>query len=1011
MAKNYFKPVDLQVNFPELEKEILVEWEKKRVVKKYLSRNSHSKKYFSFLDGPITANNPMGVHHAWGRTYKDLWQRFKNMQGFRERFQNGFDCQGLWVEVEVEKELGFRNKKDIEAFGVEKFVQLCKDRVKKYSAIQTEQSKRLGYFMDWDNSYYTLSDDNNYMIWHFLKVCNDYGWIYKGQDSVAWCPRCETAISQHEILTEDYKELTHESVFLAFPVTGQAEEYLLVWTTTPWTVPANVAVAVNPDLDYSQVEVEGRKYWLAKESKDRVFAGAKVKEIKQTKGSKLVGLRYKGAFDSLPAATDALKNDKFHTVVATDDLILPINTAEGTGLVHVATSAGAEDFKLGKKLGLPVIKIVEDDASYMKDLGFLSGLNAKKHPEVILDFLKKLESEKKHFFYKIERYTHRYPACWRCKTELIWKVADEWYISMDKPAKILNPRSKLLERNEDWSKDEEQTKQTPDTRTLRERMKDVASKINWIPGFGLDREMDWLTNMHDWLISKKNRYWGLALPIWECKKCHSFEMIGSKEELKERAVSGWKEFEGKSPHKPQIDKIKVMCKNCDTVIERIEPVGNPWLDAGVVPFSTISNNNKSAGFAPSKEKPLYLKDRNEWLKWFPADFITESFPGQFKNWFYALIAMSTVLEDVNPYRTTLGFGTLLAEDGRPMHKSWGNSIEFNEGADKIGVDVMRWIFARANPAENMLFGYKVADEVRRRFHLKLWNVYNFFVTYANLDGWTPGIYKKPGRTSNVLDEWILTRLNQVINSVTANLEKFDAATACFEIEKFVDDLSLWYIRRSRDRVGPAKENEKDAKAFYSTTYYVLYTLGKVLAPFMPYLSETLYTNLTHELSVHLADWPKEVPNLSEDQEKLIAEMEKIREIVEKVHAKRKEAGIPVRQPLLKLEVKNYKLQNMGIEKTLLEEINVKEVKFSEGKGDLEIELDEKITPELKEESDARDLIRKIQEERKRLNLNLTQKVDVKIEKLPTSNKLIQWMLKKAQISHLEEGVFTVKKAS
>ncbi|KKS16719.1 MAG: Isoleucyl-tRNA synthetase [Candidatus Woesebacteria bacterium GW2011_GWA1_41_7] len=1011
MAKNYFDPVDLQVNFPELEKEILAKWDKKKVVKKYLNRNSHAKKYFSFLDGPITANNPMGVHHAWGRTYKDLWQRFKNMQGFRERFQNGFDCQGLWVEVEVEKELGFRNKKDIEAFGVDKFVQLCKDRVKKYSNIQTEQSKRLGYFMDWENSYYTLSDDNNYMIWHFLKVCNDYGWIYKGQDSVAWCPRCETAISQHEILTEDYKELNHESVFLAFPVTGQNEEYLLVWTTTPWTVPANVAVAVNPDLDYSQVEADGKKYWVAKESKDRVFAGTKVKEIKLTKGSKLVGLRYKGAFDAIPAVIEASKNDKFHTVVATDDLILPINTDEGTGMVHVATSAGAEDFKLGKKFDLPVIKIVEDDASYMKNLGFLSGQNAKKHPEVILDFLKKLDDEGKHFFFKIERYTHRYPACWRCKTELIWKVADEWYISMDKPAKILNSRNKPEMSIEDWNKEDSQVKSVPDTRTLRERMKDVASRINWIPGFGLDREMDWLTNMHDWLISKKNRYWGLALPIWECKKCHLFEIIGSKEELKERAVAGWGEFEGKSPHKPQIDGIKIKCRNCGAAIERIEPVGNPWLDAGVVSFSTISSDNKSAGFIPSKEKPLYLKDREEWLKWFPADFITESFPGQFKNWFYSLIAMSTVLEDVNPYKTVLGFGTLLAEDGRPMHKSWGNSIEFNEGADKIGADVMRWIFARANPAENMLFGYKVADEVRRRFHLKLWNVYNFFVTYANLDKWTPGIYRKPGRTSNVLDEWILTRLNQMVNVVTDSLEKFDAAGASLEIEKFVDDLSLWYIRRSRDRVGPAKESDKDAKAFYSTTYYVLYTLGKILAPFMPYFSEAVYTNLTHELSVHLADWPKEMPAISDDEKKLIVEMEKVREIVEKVHAKRKELGIPVRQPLAKLVVKNYKLQNLKIEKVFLDEINVKEVSFVEGKEGLSIDLDEKITPELKEESDVRDLIRKIQEERKRLNLNLTQKVDVVIEKIPASNKLVQWMLKKAQISHLKEGVFMVKKAS
>ncbi len=431
--KAYFDPVETSVDFPAMERLLLSRWYKRGIVKKYLLKNRSSKKYFSFLDGPITANNPMGVHHAWGRTYKDLWQKFKNMQGYRERFQNGFDCQGLWVEVEVEKELGFKSKKDIEAFGVAKFVQLCRDRVKKYSGIQTEQTKRLGNFMDWDHSYYTLSEDNNYMIWHFLKKCADAGWIYKGDDSVPWCPRCETAISQHEMLTEDYRELTHESVYLAFPIVGQENEYLMVWTTTPWTIPANIAIAVDKDLNYVQVDAGGKKYWLADEAKDRVLAGTKFKVVKTVKGSKLVGLRYRGAFDDLPKVHEAAhdKNDKFHIVIATDNLIMPITTTEGTGLVHTAVSAGTEDFKLGKKLDLPMIPIIEDDASYMPGLGEFSGLNAKKHPEVILDHLKKLDEKGFHFYFKIEKYTHRYPACWRCKTELVWKVTDEWYISMD----------------------------------------------------------------------------------------------------------------------------------------------------------------------------------------------------------------------------------------------------------------------------------------------------------------------------------------------------------------------------------------------------------------------------------------------------------------------------------------------------------------------------------------------------------------------------------------------------
>ncbi len=1011
--KIYFDLVDLKADFPALERKLVAEWYKKGLVKKYLARNKNSKKYFSFLDGPITANNPMGVHHAWGRTYKDLWQKFKNMQGYRQRFQNGFDAQGLWVEVEVEKELGFKSKKDIEAFGVAKFVQLCRDRVKKYSEIQTAQSKRLGYFMDWDHSYYTLSDDNNYMIWHFLKKCAENGWIYKGNDSVPWCPRCETAISQHEMLTEDYKEVTHEAIYLAFPIVGQKDEYLLVWTTTPWTIPANIAVAVDPDLEYSLVEVGKIKYWVAKEASSRVFAGVKAKELKVVRGSKLVGLRYRGAFDDLPKVREVAhgKNDKFHVVIATDDMILPVTTTEGTGLVHTAVSAGAEDFKLGKKLGLPMIPVIEDDASYMPGLGFLSGTNAKKNPRIILDYLEKLDGEGKHFFFRIESYTHRYPACWRCKTELVWKVTDEWYIAMDKPSQTSKLKSQVSNL-EKWEDGEEETKNRIDKRTLRERMKAVAGKINWIPGFGLDRELDWLTNMHDWLISKKNRYWGLALPIWECKKCGNFEVIGSKKELEERAIAGWREFKGKTPHKPQIDAVKIRCGKCGAETSRIEPVGNPWLDAGIVPFSTISENNLAAGFEPTKTKPLYLTDREAWQKWFPADLITESFPGQFKNWFYAQIAMSTVMEDKNPMKTVLGFGTMVDEKGRGFHKSLGNSIEFVEGSDKAGADVIRWMCAIQNPAENLQFGYELADETRRKFFLKLWNVYNFFVTYANLDAWRPNrSTKHEVRSTNVLDKWILARLNQTVGKVTESLEEYDAFSASGEIEKFVDDFSLWYIRRSRNRVGPASESEADKKAFYNTAYYVLCTISKLMAPFTPFISELIFRNLTKGESVHLADWPHNAPasrGTAQKEEKMIVEMERAREVVEAAHAIRKEKMIPVRQPLLQFSITNFQFSK-DIAKLIAEEINVKYIVSKAGKGEPKFKLDTKITKELKEEADVRELIRSIQEERKKLGLNLTQKVDVRTTVVPEDKRLLTWLTRKAQIAALSQGKFRVVK--
>ncbi|MDO8497181.1 MAG: class I tRNA ligase family protein, partial [bacterium] len=707
-------------NFIEMEKKWLDTWYTKGLVQKYLNKNDSAKDTFSFLDGPITANNPMGVHHAWGRTYKDLWQKFHNLLGHKQRFQNGFDCQGLWVEVEVEKDLKLRSKKDIENLipgkkkeSIAKFVDLCKQRVFKYSAIQTEQSKRLGYLMDWDHSYFTMSDENNYMIWLFLKTCFDNGWIYKGHDSVPWCPRCETAISQHEMLTEDYKEVVHESIYFELPIKGRKNEYLLVWTTTPWTLPANIAVTVDPDLEYSLVEGEtGDTFWIAKNLVEKVFKKNYKSIVKTVKGSELVGLKYTGPFDNLPAVARVAKENptNFHTVIPTDKNILPISIEEGTGLVHTAVSAGTEDFKLGKKLGLPMIPVIADEASYIKGLGQFTGKNAKKNPRLILDYLIEKDKAGENWVFEIHNYKHRYPACWRCKTELVWKVADEWYIAMDKPVSSkLKVKSEKLKIN----------------KTLRERMVETAKKIQWMPEFGLDRELDWLKNMHDWLISKKNRFWGLALPIYECTKCGHYEVIGSKEELEKRAVKGWKEFEGHSPHKPYIDEVIIKCAKCGEDVRRIDDVGNPWLDAGIVPFSTIAENNQG--------EPLYTKNRKEWEKWFPVDFITESFPGQFKNWFYALIAMSTVLEDTNPFKTVLGFGTLVGEDGKPMHKSWGNSVEFNEGADKIGVDVMRWMYSRQNPADNLPFGYKKADEIRRQFYLILWNTYKYFIEYANQD--------------------------------------------------------------------------------------------------------------------------------------------------------------------------------------------------------------------------------------------------------------------------------------
>jgi isoleucyl-tRNA synthetase len=978
-----FTPVSATQQFPEMEKELLTKWYSTGIIDGYLTKNDGEKKTFSFLDGPITANNPMGIHHGWGRTYKDLWQKFHNLLGYRQRFQNGFDCQGLWVEVEVEKELKLHTKKDIENLvpgdkkaSIAKFVQLCKDRVYKFSGVQTEQSKRLGYFMDWDHSYFTMADENNYMIWRFLKKCHDNGWVYKGHESVPWCPRCQTAISQHEMLTEDYKEIVHESVFMEFPIVGRKDEYLLVWTTTPWTIPANIAVAVDEKIEYALVKgATGKLFWLAKDLVEQVF-GKDYQSIEKTAfGTELVGLTYEGPFDHLPAvATVKSKHKNFHTVVATDKMIMPITTTEGTGLVHTAVSAGTEDFLLGKKRGLPMIPVINDDASYMEGFGEFSGKNAKKHPELIIDFLKTYRSGE--FLFSTLKYKHRYPACWRCKAELVWKVADEWYIAMDRPA---------LEASDGKR------------RTFRERMIEVTKQIKWIPEFGLERELDWLKNMHDWLISKKNRYWGLCLPIYECDTCKTFEVIASKDDLKKRAVSGWDLFEGHSPHKPFIDEVTIACEKCGKQLHRIEDVGNPWLDAGIIAYSTISKDNDN-------NKPLYLSDKKQWEEWFPADFITESFPGQFKNWFYALIAMSTVMEDRPPFKRVLGYGTCLGEDGRPMHKSWGNAIEFNEGAEKIGVDVMRWMYARQNPEDNMLFGYKKADEVRRQFYLMVWNVYKFFVDYATMEKVEiQGAPSLEVKRENLLDLWIMARLSQFVSDSKQFYSNFNVQGVALGGEAFMNDVSTWFIRRSRDRVWVNSSDEADKASFYKTLHAVLVVFSVTVSPIMPFMPDVIYTNLTGEKSVHLSSWI----DLDElKNEKLVQNMAVIRSLAEAGHRVRKENKLKVRQPLASVTVALAKDtvfdENNELLDILKSELNVKKVILSKGKTEAhEVSFDTVLTKELEQEGKMRDLVRSIQEQRKIKQVKQDQKVKLTI---PSEfMKYKDYIAKRVLASEITEG--------
>ena len=943
-----FNQVPTRVDFIAQEHEVLSYWDRVQAFETRRELNQ-GKQTWSFVDGPITANNPMGVHHAWGRTYKDIFHRYWAMKGYDTRYQNGFDCQGLWVAVEAEKELGYRTKRDIEAHGIESFVSVCKRRVLKYAARQTEQSIRLGFWMDWNDpdflryledemakdparvitvqgplgpvtdrveqivgrlgmpemggSYFTFANENNYMIWTMLKSCHERGWIYKGHDVMPWCARCGTGISQHEIVTEGYVELTHPSITLRFPLRERPGESLLVWTTTPWTLTSNVAAAVHPELPYVLVEQDDHRFWLSKGAVANAVRGAHT-VLDEKLGQSLLGWTYDGPFDELPVVAEALQVDEDaaypHRVIPWDQ----VGEAEGTGIVHIAPGCGAEDFQLGKEHHLPIIAPLDELGTFVGAFDWLTDMNVHQVRDPIFRDLKK-----KGLVYRIDDYTHRYPVCWRCGEELVFRLVDEWFINMgeqlDKPFEEVTDEEKEA--------------------GLRYQIMDVVqNETSWSPSFGLEREMDWLRNMHDWMISKK-RYWGLALPIWECE-CGHFDVIGSREELEERAVDGWDAFEGHTPHRPWIDAVTIHCTHCGKVARRIPDVGSPWLDAGIVGLSTVR----------------YRSDQSYWEKWSPADLISESFPGQFRNWFYSLLTMSTVMTGHTPFRHCYTYGLLYAEDGRPMHKSWGNAIWFDDAAEKMGVDVMRWMYCTHKPEQNLLFGYHAADETRRRFVIPLWNVYAFFSNYARLDNWQPDGQPLTGKPLSLLDRWVLSKLQQLVTDVTAEMDGYDVYDAVNLIEPFVDQLSNWYVRRSRRRFWRgAGEDDADKDAAYSTLYAVLTTLCRVLAPFVPFVVEVMYQNLVKTIdekapeSVHHQDWP--VPDQALLDLELIADMDVAIKVASLGRAARSSSSIKLRQPLAKATVVADARQQARLERladVVLDELNVKEIDFAREAGDL-----------------------------------------------------------------------------
>ena len=836
-----FTPLPPEPDSNALELEILERWEREHTFEQVRDRNRGNEKW-SFIDGPVTANREfLGVHTAWGRTLKDVFQRYKALRGFDQRYQNGFDCQGLWIEVGVERSLGLNSKREIEEFGLEEFAARCREVVARSSDALTRGSKRLGQWMDWGNDYFTFSDTNIEYIWRFLRIVHERGWLYVGHRSTEWCPRCGTSLSQHELTQSGvYQERSDPSLVVRFPLLDREGESVVVWTTTPWTLPANIAAAVKPDADYGLRE--NGEWVAAARYPDEKF-------MRTVKGEELVGLRYRGPFDDLPAAASVE-----HRVVPWDEVSLE----EGTGIVHIATGCGGEDFELGKELGLPVLTPVDEAGRFYDDYGWLHGLPTAEATDQIVGRLGETG-----FLVEAGTYEHRYPHCWRCDTPLIWRISDDWFIAVD------GVREQLLEAN---------------------------ATVEWVPAYMGKRMDDWLHNMGDWNISRR-RYYGLPLPFYPCG-CGHLNVIGSKRELKERAVDGFDQLQ--ELRRPWIDRVPIACESCGEPVNRVVEVGDVWLDAGIVPLSTLGWMNPEwieDGYGTGAAAGLTtapLPDHAYWERWFPADWVSEM-REQIRLWFYSQLFMSVVVVGQSPFRRVLGYEKMLDEHGREMHSSWGNVISAEEAFTRMGADVMRWQYCAQPPDRDLLFGFGPAHEIKRKL-LTLWNSVGFLVTYANIEGFSPTLadLETGPPADQPLDRWLVARTHEFVHEATAGYEATLTVDVIRAFEAFVEDLSNWYIRRSRRRF------YGDDQAAFRTLWYAVVQSLRAVAPVMPFLTEHLWLNLAQggPASIHLAGWP-DVP---EPDRAALDEMALVRRVVTLAHRARATSGLKVRQPLRRLVV-------------------------------------------------------------------------------------------------------------
>ena len=884
--KPLFRDVSARVDLPQMDARVLAFWKQRGIFQKSLEARADAPLYV-FYEGPPTANGRPGSHHVIARIFKDIFPRYKTMQGYRVPRKAGWDTHGLPVELEVERRLGIDGKQQIEEYGVEKFNKLCRESVLTYLEEWERFTERIGFWVDMSDAYYTFDNEYIESVWWLLRQIWDKDLLYQGFKVVPYCPRCGTAISSHEV-AQGYKDVTEDSIYVRFPLTGEAAAKvgapvgadgaptpvsLAVWTTTPWTLVSNVAAAVRADVVYALAESRGERFVLARDLVERVL-GKKAVVEREFPGQELLGLRYEAPYGFMTPDKPA------HFVIGADY----VTTSDGTGIVHIAPAFGEEDMRAGQDNDLPVVNAVDTEGRFIAEVEPWAGWFVKDADPAIIADLKQ-----RGLLLGVEPYEHSYPFCWRCDTPLLYYSKATWYIR---------------------------------TTAVKDQLVDANEHIVWHPEhIKHGRFGEWLANNVDWALSR-DRYWGTPLPVWRCEQGHT-HCVGSIAELRELAA-------GPVPddlelHRPYVDDVVLTCPECAGEMRRVPEVIDAWFDSGSMPF---------AQWHYPFENVATFDER------FPADFIAEAID-QTRGWFYSLVAVATLVTGGSSFKRVLCLGHILDSDGQKMSKSKGNVVQPDEILDDQGADAFRWyMFASQSPWSPRRFGPEMIDEVVRKFLLTLWNTYSFFTLYANIDRFDPSEERVPLRDRPLLDRWLIGELSTLVRTVTDGLEAYDATNSARAIQTFVDDLSNWYVRRSRRRFWKS-ESDADKLAAYQTLYEALVTLTKLLAPYTPFMAEELYQNLVRSAdpaapeSVHLCAWP--VADEQAADAAVSFDMAAARRVVEMGRAARNAAAVKTRQPLAEVVVATTEAERAALQRlrdVVVDELNVKELRLVGDGGEL-----------------------------------------------------------------------------